>query len=166
MISIAPLAVDTRDEEIIAPSFLFERGELSVRNNFRQLITACFGLLFLACPLLAHHSVLATYDTNKVVYITGVLAKVEWTNPHMFVYVDVKDSDGKSTRWAFEGASPNLVTRTGVHREDFVSNISKVVTVRACPAKDGSPRGSAETIKVPDGRELPFGGKRFTGDQP
>lgn len=137
-----------------------------MKHTMHRGITGFVGLLLLAIPALAHHSVLATYDTNKVVYISGVLAKVEWTNPHMFVYVDVKDNDGKVTRWAFEGASPNLVERTGTHRTDFVSNTGKMVTVRACPAKDGSPRGSAETIKMPDGRELPFGGKRFTGDQP
>lgn len=136
-----------------------------MRHKLYGFIAGFFGLLLLSLPALAHHSVLATYDTNKIIFITGTLAKFEWTNPHMFVYVDTKDTDGKVTRWAFEGASPNLVARTGTHREDFSSNVGKTVTVRACPAKDGEPRGSAETIKLPDGRELAFGGKRFTGPQ-
>ena len=134
-----------------------------MRPKLYRVVAGFFGLLLLAVPALAHHSVQATYDTHKLVYITGVFRKFEWTNPHIFAYVDVTDSDGKVTTWTFEGASPNLVTRTGTHREDFASNVGRSVTVRGCPAKDGSPRGSAETIKMPDGREIAIWWKKIRG---
>jgi Family of unknown function (DUF6152) len=159
------LAVEGRDPERNRSGHPLGRGEFLMRQKMYGVAVVIFGLLLGAAPAPAHHSVLATYDTNKVIYITGTLTRFDWTNPHMFVYVDATDSDGKVTRWVFEGASPNLVARTGTHREDFVANTGKTVTVRACPAKDGSPKGSAETIKMSDGRELPFGGKRFAGDQ-
>ena len=136
-----------------------------MKRKLYGMVASFLGLLLLSGAAMAHHSVQAEFDTSKVIYITGVLSKFEWTNPHVFVFVDVKGSDGQVTTWSFEGASPNLVTRTGTHREDFISNVGKVVTVRSCPAKDGSNRGSAETIKMSDGRELAFGGKRFSGDQ-
>jgi len=122
---------------------------------------SCIGLVH---PVFAHHGFQAEYDSSKLVYVTGMLSKVEWENPHIYLTVDAKGTDGKITSWTFEGASPNVVKRTGTERADLTSIIGKTITVRACPGKDGMAKGAAETIKVGDGRELVIGGKRYDGN--
>lgn len=123
-----------------------------------------FGFALNALPTFAHHGFQAEYDGSKVIYITGTLTKLEWENPHAYFWVEAKDDGGKVTTWTFEGASPIAVKRTGTVRADFTSNIGKTVTVRAVPGKDGTSKGAAETIKLPDGREVVVGGKRFIGE--
>lgn len=136
-----------------------------------------FGLssLLLAVPVFAHHGFQFEFDGSKYVYITGVLTKVEWENPHIYFNVESKmspqaptvpDPDGKVTTWRFEGSSTSLVTRTGTHRSDLADSIGKTVTVRACPGKGALAKGAAETVKVADGREIVIGRKRFYGDAP
>lgn len=127
------------------------------------------SLLFAAVALVsisafAHHGFQAEFDGSKLIYVTGTLTKFEWQNPHMYLYLDSTDPGGKVTQWVFEGASPTVVKRTGTYREDLTNNVGKTITVRACPAKDHTNRGAAETIKVPDGRELVVGGKRYYGE--
>jgi Family of unknown function (DUF6152) len=123
-----------------------------------------FALIVNVPPVFAHHGFQAEFDGSKVIYITGTLTKLEWENPHAYFWVEAKDASGKVTTWNFEGASPIAVKRTGTVRADFTSNIGKTVTVRAIPGKDGTAKGAAETIKLPDGREVVVGGKRFFGD--
>src|ERR1700730_7021887 len=79
------------------------------------LALAAFGLL-LAMPVMAHHSFAAEYDSNNVITLTGVITKVEWTNPHMYIHLDVKGSDGKVVSWSLEGYPPNTLKRTGFTR--------------------------------------------------
>src|SRR5258708_38991477 len=67
--------------------------------------------------MFAHHSFGAEYDANKPITLTGVITKVEWTNPHCYFYLDVKDKDGKVANWKFEGFPPNVLYRTGWKRE-------------------------------------------------
>jgi Family of unknown function (DUF6152) len=123
-----------------------------------------FALTANVLPVFAHHGFQAEYDGSKVIYITGTLTKLEWENPHAYFWVEAKDDSGKVTTWTFEGASPIAVKRTGTVRADFTSSIGKTVTVRAVPGKDGTAKGAAETIKLPDGREVVVGGKRFIGE--
>ncbi len=118
---------------------------------------------FVGVSAFAHHGFQAEFDGSRLIYVKGTLTKFEWENPHMFLYLDSTDATGKVTQWQFEGASPTVVKRTGTYREDLIANVGKTITVRACPAKDGTNRGAAETIKVPDGRELVVGGKRYFG---
>jgi hypothetical protein len=133
----------------------------------RTLPTALFvvlGFVSLAVPVFAHHGFQAEYDGSKLVYVTGTLTKIQWENPHIYIWMDAKDANGKMTSWMFEGASPNAVKRTGTQRPDLLANIGKTITVRACPGKDGTAKGAAEIVKVADGRELVIGGKRYFGD--
>src|SRR3984893_18142141 len=116
-----------------------------------------------ALPLLAHHGFQAEYDGGKIVYVTGTLTKVDWSNPHIHFYVDAKDSDGKVTTWNFEGSATTLVERNGTHRSDLLSNVGKEVTVRAWPGINIVNRGAAETVKTADGQELIVGGSRYRG---
>jgi len=126
---------------------------------------ALLGTVALAIPLAAHHGFQAEYDGGKIVYVTGTLTKVDWSNPHIHFYVEAKESDGKVTSWNFEGSATTLVERNGTHRSDLVSNIGKEVTVRACPGKNIVTRGAAETIKTADGQELIVGGSRYRGGE-
>lgn len=146
---------------------------VSIGANLCLLVVSS---LLLAIPVFAHHGFQFEFDGSKYVYITGVLTKVEWENPHIYFNVDSKmspqaptvpDPNGKVTSWRFEGSSVSLVQRTGTRRADLVDNIGKVVTVRACPGKDNTlAKGAAEIVKVPDGREIVVGRKRFYGEGP
>ncbi len=70
-------------------------------------------------PLLAHHSVDAEFDRNKPVTITGMVTKVDWMNPHIWIYLDVKDKAGKVVKWQFEGSAPNALRRNGWTRDSI-----------------------------------------------
>ena len=89
--------------------------------------------------MLAHHSFAAEYESKDLVTLTGVITKVEWTNPHIYFYVDVKDASGTVVNWAVEGYPPNTLKRTGFTRDDL--KVGDTVTVTAYTAKDSSDRG-------------------------
>jgi hypothetical protein len=99
-------------------------------------ILSLLGLLASAAPALAHHSFTAEYYSDKNVTLTGTLTKVEWVNPHVFLYVDVKDSSGKVTSWAVETVSTVALHRYGAKRAMFVEG--QTVTIDGYPAKDGT----------------------------
>ena len=131
----------------------------------RTLWMMLLGLIAVALPVSAHHGFQAEYDGSKIIYVTGTLTKVDWANPHIYVYVDEKDDQGKQTSWMFEGSATTLVERNGTRKSDLVSSIGKTVTIRATPARNAmNPmRGAAETLKTADGRELIMGGRRYSG---
>ena len=98
------------------------------------------GILLLAGlvasrPLLAHHSS-SSYDVDHPVNMKGVVTNMEWTNPHVFIYMDVKDDSGNVEQWRVEGNSPNMLTRAGWKKEMIKSGDQ--VTVNGAPAKSGS----------------------------
>ena len=105
-----------------------------------------------AAPLVAHHSFAAEFDATKRVQLTGVVTKVEWTNPHVWFYVNVKDeTTGKLVNWGAEMGSPNALNRTGWTRNTI--KIGMVVTFNGALAKDGSNRVNTNTVLV-DGKQL------------
>ncbi len=111
------------------------------------------GLLLLAtAPIFGHHSVSAEFDVNKQNTYAGVVTKVEWSNPHIYFYVDVKDASQKVTNWAFEGAGPNTLARLGWLRDSL--KIGDRVTVVAYPARDGAYVGSAREVRLSNGRKV------------
>ena len=105
-----------------------------------------------AAPLVAHHSFAAEFDATKRVQLTGVVTKVEWTNPHVWFYANVKDqATGKLVNWGAEMGSPNALNRTGWTRNTI--KIGMVVTFNGALAKDGSNRVNTNTVLV-DGKKL------------
>jgi hypothetical protein len=115
---------------------------------------ACVVWLASGLPALAHHSGAAEFDSNKKIDLTGVVTKVEWTNPHAHFYIDVKDSSGNVVNWNLELASPNVLIRNGWHRNSIKTG--DMVSVTGIRAKDRPDFGSASVITFPDGHKLTF----------
>lgn len=110
------------------------------------------ALVLSASAALAHHAFAAEFDGNKPVTIEGTLTKVQWSNPHGWIYVDAPGKDGKVVHWAIEFGSPNALLRRGLRKDDFPPGIK--VTVKGFLAKDGSPTANASDVTLPDGRNL------------
>jgi hypothetical protein len=102
-------------------------------------------------PMNAHHSFAAEYDASKAVRITGTISKVEWTNPHSYLYIDVKDDQGTTT-WTCEGGAPNALSRRGFRKNDI--KLGDTVTIDGYGAKDGSHLMDARRITLSDGRSF------------
>jgi hypothetical protein len=121
-------------------------------ETFRLVILA--GALA-GLPAMAHHSFAAEYSSDQPITLKGALTKVEWTNPHGWIYIDVKDDEGKVTNWAVEFGAPNALLRRGLRKSDFPTGIELVV--KGYRAKNGTSTINGTTVKLPDGRNL------FTG---
>lgn len=114
--------------------------------------------LFMAAPAFAHHTFSVEYDASRCSDMTGTLTKIDWENPHVYFWVDLKDSDNQAASWSFEAVSVAYLKRSGIQKQDFVDNIGKTVTVRAClPKSAAAKRAAAETVKMADGRVLRVG---------
>jgi hypothetical protein len=124
----------------------------------RFSLSLCLILSAGSVPALAHHSFAAEYDDTKPIRVTGTITKVEWTNPHVWYYVDVKGDDGKITNYAFSAGAPGQLMRRGIMKKALP--IGATITVDGFKAKDGSTNGFGAKVTYPDGRMV------FTAGQP
>jgi uncharacterized protein DUF6152 len=127
----------------------------------RMLSAAVFAVL-LASRISAHHSFAAEYDGNQPVTVSGTVAKIEWTNPHIHFYVDAKDDTGAAVQWKFEGYPPNMLVRQGWKR-DVTLKPGDVVTVFAWKARFDPALGAAREITYADGHKMAVGPPAGTG---
>lgn len=114
------------------------------------------SLLMAAAPVWAHHAFAAEFDAQKPVKLKGTVVKVEFINPHSWIHMDVRDADGKVTRWMVEGGSPNALFRRGVTKDALPQGTE--IAVDGYQAKDGSNRANGRDITFADGKKLFVGG--------
>jgi Family of unknown function (DUF6152) len=123
-----------------------------MKNDVKLRLTTVLFVALLVMPALAHHSAIAEYDLEKPVKVAGTVTRVEWSNPHIWFYVDVKSSDGTVINWGFSGGAPGVLQRRGISRTSM--KIGDQVVVQGFRAKDGSFNGSGDTVTFPDGRRV------------
>ncbi len=117
-------------------------------------------LLALGVPLSAHHGG-SDYDQQHLVTLKGTVTEFDWTNPHVQIFLDVKDSSGKLTNWGIEGSAPAVLKRAGWRAETLHSGDQ--VTITVAPSKKGTPVAALRKAVLPDGKELSSG---QLGEQP
>ena len=129
----------------------------------RASILSVAAVLWLAAvPLSAHHSISAEFDQSKPVSFTGIVTKVEWTNPHIYTHVEAKDADGKVVVYKVEGGPPNSLFRQGWRKDSL--KVGDTVTVSGIRAKiPTSMNIGVATITTADGRRMFAGGNRAQG---
>ena len=124
------------------------------------VIVICAALLPGAAAVSAHHSFAAEFDANAPVQLRGTIVKVEWINPHTWIHIDVKGSDGKTVRWMIEGGTPNTLLRSGLTRKSLPEGTE--ILVDGYKAKNGTNRANGRDLTFTDGRRL-FMGSSGTG---
>jgi hypothetical protein len=110
-------------------------------------LAVCAGL-----PIFAHHSFSAEFDSAKTISLKGNVTKVDWMNPHIWIYMDVKDDKGAVAKWQCEGGPPNTLTRNGWTKDAI--HDGDMITIDGTLAKDGSKTCNATRVSLPDGRRV------------
>jgi hypothetical protein len=132
-----------------------------MRRTFLVALAAlASSFVITAGSLSAHHAFAAEFDASKPLTLKGTVTKMEWTNPHVWVHMDVKGPDGKVENWAFEAGTPNVLFRRGFTRNSLMPGT--VVVIDGYRAKDGTHRANGRDITFEDGRKL-FMGSSGTG---
>jgi hypothetical protein len=118
---------------------------------------AVFLVLAAAIPIVAHHSFAAVFDDTKPVKLQGTVTKLEWMNPHIWIYIEVKNSSGAAVKWQCEGGNPNTLLRQGWTRESL--SVGATVEIDGWQARDGTNTCNARTVAA-NGKKL-FAGSSF-----
>ena len=117
------------------------------------LLAAVAGILLSAAvPVLAHHAFSSEFDQAKPIKLSGEITKLEWVNPHAWLFIDVKGNDGTVVGWRFEMGAPNALLRAGWSKTDIKPGTA--VTVSGFLARSGGSVGNAYQVRLPDGRDL------------
>src|SRR5437868_8867124 len=117
-----------------------------------SVLIASAALVAAAAPVLAHHSFAAEFDAKKPVKLQGTVTKMEWINPHAWIYIDVKGTDGAVINWAIELGPPNALLKRGWSKKDVPAGIELLIV--GYQAKDGALRANGRDITFPDGKKL------------
>ena len=120
-----------------------------MRKSLAVLVLSVLGV---GVPAYAHHSFAAEYDANKPIKVTGAITKVDWSNPHVYFYVDVEDDKGNVTNWSMEMGAPGALRGRGWDKNTL--KIGDVITVEGTRAKDGGNHANARTVTTIDGKQL------------
>jgi hypothetical protein len=124
-----------------------------MQSSLSRFLLSSLLALGVAAPMFAHHSVQAQFDLDRPIQLKGMVAKVEWINPHSYLFIDVTDASGKVKHWAFEMAGPGALRKAGLSRADRGGmKAGDTVTVNGVLAKDGTDTGLVKTITLADGR--------------
>ena len=113
------------------------------------------AIALVAPTALAHHSYSEEFDSNKPVELKGTVVRVEWINPHTWIHIDVKKTDGAVERWMIEGGTPNTLLRRGLTRESLP--VGTEIIVDGYKAKNGTNRANGRDVTFPDGKKLFMG---------
>jgi hypothetical protein len=128
-----------------------------MRYRFVALLAAAI-VAVMAATVSAHHSVSGQYDSSKPLTLTGVISKVDWINPHIYLYLDVKDKDGAVATWTLSTLPTAMMRRAGLTRESLQGKPGEVVTVNAIAARDETKRlGWISKITYADGHHVQLG---------
>lgn len=130
-----------------------------MRTKFAVMLISAF---LAVVPVWAHHSFAAEFDANKPFVLRGKVTKMEWVNPHAWIYIDVKNPDGSVTSWAVEGGSPNALLRRGFNKKSVSPGIE--ISVDAFPAKDGTNRANGKSLTLADGTKFFLGSSNENTD--
>src|SRR3989454_6008878 len=122
------------------------------------LTIAAVGVLVVltTAPVWAHHAFAAEFDSKQPVKFKGVVTKMEWTNPHVWIHLDVKQPDGTIEKWSVEAGTPNVLFRRGFTKQALLPGTE--IVVDGYRSKDGSRRANGRDLTLPDGRTLFLGG--------
>jgi hypothetical protein len=134
-----------------------------VRHSTRSAVLLAAVTLIVRAPLAAHHAFSAEYDAQKPVELHGIITKIQWTNPHSWIFVEVKDPSGAVTPWAVEFGAPYSLMQRGLRRTDFPIGVE--VTVKGYRAKSGKAMANASSVRLPDGRDFYTGAQDSPGRQ-
>ncbi len=126
----------------------------------QAVLVAGIGLLAACLPLVAHHSFAAEFDSTKAITLQGVVTKLDWMNPHIWIYLDTKDDSGTVAHWQCEGGPPNTLTRNGWTKDSL--KIGDQVNIEGFRSKDGSNTCNARSVKLPSGKSV-FAGSAEDG---
>jgi len=129
----------------------------------RRIVLAIAVTCLWASTAAAHHSFTAEFDINKPVKLTGTITMVRWSNPHGWIYIDVKGDDGKVVNWAFETAAANALYRRGTKPDDFP--VGTQVTIDGYLARNGTPTATSGKLMFADGRSVTIGAGAVAGEQ-
>lgn len=130
----------------------------------KGIAALALGLLAVAASASAHHSFAAEYDGDQPVTVSGTVVRIDWANPHIHFYVDVKDDSGTVTQWKFEGYPPNMLVRQG-WKKDETMKPGDVVSVSGWRSRLEPNGAASRLVTFADGRKMPSGPPAGTGGQ-